>query len=158
MPKNSGLKLTFDDGDLKRRLKQVDNAVRVEAIEKGLKSAALFLIANIKIYLVESSGLNVQTGNLLNSIELDELVISDKSYIMFGAHTVYAAIHEFGGIIQATHAPYLVFMIDGHLIRTKMVTIPARPYMRPVIDRDGAEALKLLGTTIGGIIDSNWSH
>lgn len=151
-------RLTFDDRDLKKRLNKVEAAVKKEAVEKGLRAAEYFLIGNIKIYLIESSGLNMQSGNLLNSIQEAELHIGKKSYVTFGPHAVYAAIHEFGGVIRATHAPFLVFMTkDGKLVRTKSVTIPARPYIRPVMDRDGDEALKLLGDTIGSIIDNKWS-
>jgi phage gpG-like protein len=47
---------------------------------------------------------------------------------------VYAAIHEFGGIITAKRE-YLVFQLDdGEWVRTKSVAIPARPYFQPVIE------------------------
>ena len=149
-------KLTFTDKDLMRRLNKVEKSIRSDAA-KGLRAAQNYLIANIKTYYIDNSGLHVDTGNLINSITEDEIQLGKTSWITFGPHAVYAAIHEFGGVIRATHAPYLVFMIDGNLIRTKSVTIPARPYIRPVIDRDGDEALALLGKTIGSIINGEWS-
>ncbi len=51
---------------------------------------------------------------------------------------IYAKIHEFGGVITPRHGPFLVFEIDGKLIRTKKVTIPARPYLRPAVDKNMA--------------------
>lgn len=47
-----------------------------------------------------------------------------------GPAAVYGAIHQFGGTIQPKAAPYLAFRLPGGgFVRTKQVTIPARPYM-----------------------------
>lgn len=51
------------------------------------------------------------------------------SDVYVGTNLVYAAIHEYGGIIKAKNAPYLVFKIGDKWIRTKQVTMPARPYL-----------------------------
>lgn len=46
-----------------------------------------------------------------------------------GSPVVYAAIHEFGGIIRPKNAKYLVFQIDGKWIRTKQVKMPKREWL-----------------------------
>ena len=46
-----------------------------------------------------------------------------------GSPVVYAAIHEYGGIIKPKNAKYLVFQIDGKWIRTKKVTMPKREWL-----------------------------
>lgn len=153
----SGLTVVFDDKEVLRKLKHTETTMRQEALKAGLHAGAFFLIAHIKVNIVNRK--LVDTGNLLGSVQEDEIHMSDKeAYIEFGPHTVYAAIHEFGGIIKATHAPYLVFEgSDGNLVFTKSVTMPARPYMRPALDEHGKEATALMGDTIGRIIESAWS-
>jgi HK97 gp10 family phage protein len=152
------LTLTFDDKELKRKLTQVVDAVRVEATEKALNASAMFMIAWIKIYM--DKVLNRQTGNLIGSVQVDEMAVhSEGGYITFGPHTIYAAIHEFGGIILPTNGPYLVFKgSDGNWVKTKSVHMPARPYIRPAIDEHGQEALDLMGTTMGAVIEKSWSE
>lgn len=46
-----------------------------------------------------------------------------------GSPVVYAAIHEYGGIIRPKNAKYLVFQIEGTWIRTKKVTMPKREWL-----------------------------
>ncbi len=46
-----------------------------------------------------------------------------------GSNKVYAAIHQFGGVITAKTGRGLVFKIGGQFIRKRSVTIPARPYL-----------------------------
>ena len=157
MAKKSNFTLTFDDKEIRRKLAQVETAVRVEATKKGLHALALFLIGHIKVNIVNRK--LVDTGNLLGSVQEDELVVfSDGGYVMFGPHTVYAAIHEFGGVILPTNGPYLVFKgKDGNWVMTKSVHMPARPYIRPALDEHGKEALDFMGSTIGSIIEGSWS-
>lgn len=156
MPRRNILKLTFDDKDLKKRLSKVSAAVRSEAVEKGLRAGQNTAIAWIKIYM--DKVLNRQTGNMINSVQEDEISISNVGWVTFGPHVIQARIHELGGVIKPIKGPYLVFKgSDGKLVFTKSVTIPARPYMRPAMDERSEDILKSMGDTIGSIIDNNWS-
>ncbi len=156
MAKRSNLVLKFDDRELMRRLKKVDVAVRQRAASKGLKAGAEHLIGAIKVNIAEIP--LVDEGNLMNSVTEDELHLGKTSWIDFGPHTVYAAIHEFGGVILPTNSPYLVFEgKDGKLVFTKSVTMPARPYIRPAVDTEGDEALRILGKTLGSEIEGAFS-
>ena len=56
----------------------------------------------------------------------------------FGAKSIYARIHDYGGTIVPKTKPYLVFKIAGQWIRTKKVTIPKRPFLKPAL-RDAAK-------------------
>lgn len=152
----SDIKLTFDDSDLKRRLAKVEAAVKTEATSKGLRAGSNYLVGQIKVNITDIN--LIDTGDLLNSVTEDELHLGQHAYVTFGPHKIYAAIHEFGGVILPIHGPYLVFMgKDGKLVFTKSVTMPARPYIRPALDEHGDEALDLMGKTIGDILDGKWA-
>jgi phage virion morphogenesis protein len=64
-------------------------------------------------------------GGLQGSITFD--VAGDA--VAVGSNKVYAAIHQFGGVIKAKKAPFLVFRTTAGLAFAKQVTIPARPYL-----------------------------
>lgn len=49
--------------------------------------------------------------------------------VAVGSNKVYAAIHQFGGVIRPNTAKALAFQLGGHLVRARRVTIPARPYL-----------------------------
>lgn len=71
-----------------------------------------------------------------------------------GTRTPYARIHEFGGVIRAKNAPYLVFKLrDGTFRSVKSVTMPARPYVAPAIrnadPRIKAETNAIVGRIVG---------
>lgn len=52
-----------------------------------------------------------------------------------GPCVIYGAIQEFGGVVKATNAPFLVFQTkDGNWVRTKEVYIPAHPYLTPATE------------------------
>ncbi len=46
-----------------------------------------------------------------------------------GTSKVYAAIHQFGGVIKPKKGKFLVFEIGGKKIFAKSVTMPARPFL-----------------------------
>lgn len=69
-----------------------------------------------------------------------------------GTNLIYAAIHEFGGVIRPINGPFLVFEIDGQVIRARKVTIPARPYMRPAYDTTLAPATAAIGKTFEKLV------
>ena len=49
--------------------------------------------------------------------------------VAWGSNKIYAAIHQFGGVIVPVKAKALVFRIGGKVIRCKRVVMPARPYL-----------------------------
>lgn len=151
------LKLTFDTKPLLQKLANVDAITRSEAVGQALSAGALYLVGVIKTNIVNKK--LVDTGNLLNSVTADKPVVGlMQAYIEFGPHTVYAAIHEFGGLIRPIKAKALVFVgKDGKLVFTKVVHMPARPYVRPALDKHGKDAIDIMASTISGIIEQEWS-
>ncbi len=81
-----------------------------------------------------------RSGALARSI--DYLVQGTSAVV--GSGLVYAAIHQFGGVIKPKTAPALVFRLGGRLIRTQSVTMPARPYIGISAD-NRAELLQATG-------------
>lgn len=94
-------------------------------------------------------GLNVVTGNLVNSISTKLTKSTDTSAEAdVGTGVVYARIHEFGGVIAAKAGGWLRFMVGGQWVTVKSVHIPARPYLRPSCD----EHLSDIGDAIGAVL------
>lgn len=66
--------------------------------------------------------------------------------------SVYASIHEYGGIIRAKNKPYLRFKVRGQWVRVKQVRIRQKKYWRSVtpstvgvkIMRRGEEILRMV--------------
>lgn len=96
------------------------------------------------------------TGKSKGTLSRSVTVISKANRLEaeIGPSVIYGRIHEFGGVIKPVKGEYLWFnmpgsqaisyrkdgtvkpgkMTDGHLIRVKQVTIPARPYLQPALD------------------------
>lgn len=86
--------------------------------------------------------LGIRQGNLVRSLRVGEMRYTGKRIIgtvEAGSKDVpYAKVHEYGAVIRARNAPNLVFFSNlgagPFLVRTPMVRIPARPYLRPAAD------------------------
>lgn len=68
----------------------------------------------------------VDTENLMASIDSTH----DNDNAMVGTNVVYAAIHQFGGVIKPKEGKYLTFKIGDKWVKTKEVNIPARPFLK----------------------------
>jgi phage gpG-like protein len=73
--------------------------------------------------------LNYRTHRLQQSVKMDVRTDGKKVVGRVGSAVVYAAIHEFGGVIVPKNAKFLCFQIEGRWIRTKKVTMPAREWL-----------------------------
>lgn len=94
--------------------------------------------------------LNAQTGNLRDSIT--ETVSDDASGVkaIVGSSVIYAAIHEFGGIIEPVNAKALRFEIDGRFIMVQRVVMPERSFLRSTLaDRADIIRAALLDAVLG---------
>ncbi len=154
----SDLKLTFNIKPFLSKLDRVDAITKSEAVSLALSAGALYLVGVIKTNIVNIK--LVDTGNLLNSVTAEQPVVGlMKAYVEFGPHAVYAAIHEFGGLIRPIKAKTLKFIgKDGKWVYTKVVHMPARPYVRPALDEHGDEAMNVMASTLGGILGEEWSR
>jgi hypothetical protein len=68
-----------------------------------------------------------------------------KSVYHIGTNLIYAKKQEFGGTIRAKGGGFLVFEVDGAIVRVKSVTLPAHPYLRPAFDEKSAAAVVVVG-------------
>ena len=66
-----------------------------------------------------------KSGQLAASIH----TASGNNFARIGTNKPYAAIHQFGGTIEAKNKPYLVFKAGGSFHSVKQVNIPDRPYL-----------------------------
>ena len=66
-----------------------------------------------------------KSGQLAASIH----TASGSHFARIGTNKPYAAIHQFGGTIEAKNKPYLVFKAGGSFHSVKQVNIPDRPYL-----------------------------
>ncbi|SDY24108.1 phage virion morphogenesis protein [Nitrosomonas sp. Nm58] len=68
----------------------------------------------------------IQDRHLLDSVAH----ASGSDFAEVSVNRVYAAIHQFGGVIKAKNGKGLRFRLaNGEFVLRKSVTIPARPYM-----------------------------
>ena len=121
-----------------------------EALEAGLfemDNGQKMRILNHKLY---------QTGALVNSVKHKiNRVSSSGGEGQSGPTVIYGRIHEFGGVITAKNGPYLHFFSKktGQWVKTKSVTIPARPYMRPTVDEDKDRIVRAASTAFESAIE-----
>lgn len=77
---------------------------------------------------------------------------SDASIAEWGVNRIYAAIHQFGGVIRAKSAKALRFRLaSGEFVQTRSVRMPARPYLG-ISAGDEADILAAIERRIGGAL------
>ena len=70
---------------------------------------------------------------------------SDGPYYVTGTDNIAARQHEFGGVIKAKNAPYLVFQTeDGAWHKVKAVTQPPHPHFQPALDENGGKYIGIM--------------
>lgn len=70
---------------------------------------------------------------------------SGEKYVVVGTDNVAARQHEFGGVIKAKNAPYLVFQTDDGAWHTvKSVTQPPHPHFRPALEQNRDNYIKIM--------------
>ncbi len=132
------------------RLQGLIPALR-ESVMGALNEYGQELSGTIKEDKLSGQVLNVRTGDLRNSITPLE---ATQAAVMSGgaaggAGVVYAAIHEFGGIITARNAPYLRFRTaDGAWHAVKSVVMPERSYMRSTFGETYQSGIDLMRAAI----------
>ena len=73
-----------------------------------------------------------------------------------GVNRIYAAIHQFGGVIRAKSGALKFAIPDGGFAVVKVVRMPARPYLG-VNDDDRRDILDVLATRIG-VVSGGAAH
>jgi HK97 gp10 family phage protein len=139
---------SVDISRLKAKLNKLGDAA-ADVLGDAVNAGAKIIEAHAKINL-ENRPLKTTTGNLKNSIQsqIDSTSRTNATASVGPRNVVYAAIQEFGGIINAREGGYLRFQIDGQWITVRSVTIPARPYLRPALDENKDEIREAIMTTL----------
>ncbi len=75
---------------------------------------------------IEQNGQTLQSsGQLAASISTHV----EEDFARIGTNKIYSAIQHTGGSVTPKNKPYLCFRMGMQYIKTKKVTIPARPYL-----------------------------
>jgi phage virion morphogenesis protein len=94
--------------------------------------------------LVEGGRTLTDTTRLRQSITYE----ASDAGVAVGTNLIYAAIHQFGGVIRAVAGPWLTFMVGGHLVRKGEVTMPRRAFLG--LDQDDERELLAIATDFLG--------
>lgn len=81
---------------------------------------------------------------------LTEKVYNNKAIVW--TNLVYARIHELWWTILPKNKPYLVFKVWWKLIKTKKVTIKARPYLKPALEKNQDKIGRIFKENIANFI------
>src|SRR5262252_6314920 len=86
--------------------------------------------------------LGERSGTLKGSVYTRSVIGGSKVTGTIGSDVIYAPVHEYGAVISAKNAPFLVFKVLGRVVRAKQVTIPERAPFRTEIE--SPETTKLI--------------
>jgi len=140
------IRFTMDISKFDAALQKLEKAAAAEALGRVANAGALVFVAHAKINVEEQFTIH-PTGPLKASLIVGRiLAAAQRAIAEWGSYgIVYNRIHEFGGIIQATNGPYLVFKTaDGAWHTVPFVDMPARPFMRPAKDQNQDEAKRAM--------------
>lgn len=89
-----------------------------------------------------------KTGTYARSIHSEVESNGDTSEGRTGTNDVRAKMREFGtaglpgGVLKPKNAPYLVFEVDGQVVRAKEVKQEEQPHFRPAYDSQKNKAIR----------------
>ena len=78
--------------------------------------------------------LNVRSGSLRDSIKGTSTLRGNRVIISLTSDSIYARIHEEGGIIRARNHKYMTFQVNGRWAKVNKVRIPPRPFLGPALE------------------------
>jgi hypothetical protein len=86
-----------------------------------------------------------QSGDLYNAVEKEVSIQPLRARVGISDKQQYKAqTHEHGRRITAKRKPYLVFAVDGRVVKTKSVYVPPRPFAGPALDAKRPEVIDLI--------------
>lgn len=135
--------VSWDMSEVNKMMKRMENA-GISGTTSLVQGAGI-IEAAAKVNL-NAQGLH-KTGQLGDSIQIYD---KEAWSVKVGSRgVIYAAIHEFGGIISAKRAKALHWIgKDGKDIFAKSVRIPARPYLRPAVDENQKQITRAIGDDV----------
>lgn len=114
----------------------------IEVRNRSLRLMAAHTQDKLRNYLRGGKPLNVRTSSLAKSYGVDSPSLDSPAFetsglpnrISLGSDLKYAAIHEDGGTITPKKSDWLVFKTATGWVKTKSVTMPARPHLGPALE------------------------
>ena len=120
--------IKIDDSKLKRLAPAIGGAIRrvVQYVAEDVR--------NTVVLNLQGRILRVRSGRLIGAWSKVNTRArnngANRAVVVMSPGVVYAAIHEYGGVIVPKRAKWLAFRLeDGTFVRTKRVTMPARRYI-----------------------------
>jgi phage gpG-like protein len=101
-----------------------------------------------KTHHLAGATLQPRTRYLQRSVKSSITTMGTTLVGRVGSPVVYAAIHEYGGIIRPKNSKYLVFRINGSWVRTKKVTMPAREWLSKSLEDVKPQIESIFGRTV----------
>lgn len=118
-----------------------------DAVYKGVQKATDAVVKSAKTHA--GSVLSVRSGGLVGSISGIVGRNPVKGVVRINKKRHYPkGIHESGGVINAKRKKWLVFNVNGQWVKTKSVTIPARPFLAPALEANRKEISRIIGSII----------
>lgn len=148
------------DNNLRAMARLVDGPKVMDALMQGG-----FVIERAAKENVQEQGL-IDTGKLRASIRTQPA--AGEKAVLVGTNVVYAAIHEFGGVLQPTVTAKMrgwawhMYKQTGDgkykgMALTKKgklnIHLPARPYLRPAADENKVQVLQAVGAVLKTAIE-----
>ena len=134
-------------GKLDRAARGADQRLRAAVRRAGLAVAGQAQ-KNVTGGGSSTTMLNVRTGRLRSSISA---VMVGPYAVAVGTNVVYGPIHEYGGEILPVRSKWLRFQTpDGQWHTVAKVRIPARPWLRPALEKMRAAVIQIIRSVYAG--------
>lgn len=108
----------------------------VPKVTAGVQKAVMDLALSVtRKTMTKLTGdvLQVRSGTLRRSIHPEYDFTADKAVAIIGTNTIYARIHEYGGVILPKTKKALKFKIGDKWVITKRVVMPERSFLRTAL-------------------------
>jgi phage gpG-like protein len=140
------LEITWPEGGANplERLAARLPAVMANALEQALQAG----LAESQARLHGGGGPSSKTGFLERSLAVEVWGEGDGAQGRLFSDAPYAAVHEFGAVIQARRAKWLKFQVAGRWVQVQRVMIPARPFLGPGLEAAGAALEEALSNAL----------
>lgn len=122
-------KLDIDSKSFEKRLGSLKNKMPMIS-RRMMSKVATNIRRDSRNKNLKGQVLNKKSGDLYKNISYKS---KDNWTTYITASARYAAVHEFGGVINAKEGKYLTFMIADRFIKTKSVKIPKREFLGNIV-------------------------
>jgi phage gpG-like protein len=174
----------LDDSRMKQKFKRLDDGLRAEILKRAVLTGGVVVLTAARQNILAQA--LWKTRALSRSLHQEGTeATATSAQTLIGTNLVYAALHEYGGIVTPKNAKYLAIPVNGatgsprdradlKLIKARSgslvlvdesgvqfvlkdsVTIPARPYLRPAMDENVEKILAEIKAVLQAEIEAAW--